>query len=96
MSEQLIPFFTESHPDYYEPASFDSWMWDNGPDRVMKWMDEQEALVPKLYNNKEVWGVHDLDDYQDLVSRFIHYYANKELSANEGLPYPCATKQDLS
>jgi len=96
MNEDLIPFFTESHPDYYEPANFDSFCWEGDPARVLEWLEEQTKYVPRLYNDKEVWGVHDLDDYQDLVSRFIHYYANKELSANEGLPYPCATKQDLS
>jgi hypothetical protein len=96
MNEDLIPFLTESDPDYYMPASFDSWMWDSDPNRVMEWLEEQTKHVPRLYNDMEVWGVHDLDDYQDLISRFIHYYANKELPTDEGLPYASEAKQDLS
>ena len=97
--ELLIPFPYDHDPDYYwvgfpSPIELTE---DGGASALLNYFDSQKALVPDLYKDSEVWNVQDLDDYQDLIARFINYYVNKsQLPTNEGMAYPSAFEQDLS
>ena len=84
----LIPFPVDGDSDYFTPAFPSSYELteEGGAAALMRYFDEQAALVPDLYKG-EPFNVQDLDEYQDLISRFINYYANKQLPTNEGLPY---------
>jgi len=84
--ELLIPFPHDEHPDYFTPG-FPTWELQQGnAAALMDWFSWQADQVPDLYKG-EPFNCQDLDDYQDIVSRFIHYYADKELPTDQGLPY---------
>lgn len=86
--ELLIPFPIDSDPDYYDlgwPAPH-LLTPENGAEVLMEHFEWQKTLVPDLYKD-EWWGVNDLQDYQELIARYINYYhADKQLPTDEGLP----------
>lgn len=83
--ELLIPFPHDEHPDYFTPGFPTYELQQGNAAALMDWFSWQESLVPTLYK-VEPFNVQDLDEYQDLISRFISYYADRKLSAQEGLP----------
>jgi len=85
------------NPDYFDftlPNNFNV-----NAEEVIKWWDFQQTLVPKLYNDTEVWGIHNLDDYNEFVSLCINHWTVKDaerLHSKNRSPYTSTPQEVLS